>query len=542
MVAVILVCAALVPVLPGLIYGMPAGVDFGFHLRLARRFSTAAEFLKYPGWNGEANFGYGEMTFRLYPLGLPFLLTVAHKLTGDWVRGVTLAWGLLSFCGVWGAFRFARVYVPDRLALWAGIFWAAMPYSNLEIYESSLLADFAANAILPHVFAGVARICRFGKAEDVFPCALVYGLLLNTHVPTGVIGSLSIGVLSLATLAVTPSEHRRDRLVRLILALALGGMAGLRFLAVLMSEAGWIYPIGNPPRRMYLIEENFLSLSPDSLLGATIGIIFVITVGVALPAFIGLFAPRNLFRAALPAFLLACFAAFLMMPASRPIWLVVPRLKDIQFPWRWLTVISATVCIPATIGFGVILRRIGAGGRDRLIWFPLIGVVVACASYNLVFGIFHARVSPEGARIALKQPPDYPEYFTYVPMWAYRTGTPPPPMTVPARAGERSLAVERLDPAYRKLRVGAGPAGPLRVRCFFHPYWHAFVDGVPVPVGNGADGVLTVGIPERETLVELRFIEPWPVQAAGWISLLAGIAAGGGTLVRQVRRRQWKRG
>jgi hypothetical protein len=541
-VAAILIGAALMPLLPAFFFGVPLGADFGFHLRLAQRFSNAAGFLSYPGWSGDANLGHGDMTFRLYPLGLPALLTLGYRLTGDWIRGFMLVWGVLSFCGVWGAFRFARVYVPDRVAVWAGILWAAMPYSNFEVYEASMLGDFAGNVVLPHVFAGVARLCRFGKAKDIFPCALTYGVLLNTHVPTGLIGSLAIGVFALTALAQAPADRRGDGMVRLALALAFGGAMGLRFVTVLLSEAGWIYPIGNPPRRTFVIEENFLSFSSPSLITLTLMIVFAVTGGLNLPTAGLLAASRGLRRAAFPALLLTCVGAFLMLPVSDPVWRVIPKLKDIQYPWRWLTVISATACVSTAIGIAAIGPRVRAGGVQRLIWLGVLGVAFGCGLYNLVFGVFHLEGMAGKARAKLAEPPGYPESVSYLPKWSYEGGVYPPAMTVPAQAGERRVSAELVEPARRKFRVGAGPAEPLRVRGFFHPYWRAFVDGVPVSADNGADGMLTVGIPERETLVELRFIEPWPVQTAGWISLLAGIAAVGGTLVFQLRRFQGKRG
>src|SRR5437588_9661638 len=81
--------------------------------------------------------------------------------------------------------------------MWAGILYALAPYRLNEVYQASLLSEYAACSILPFAFAFVERICRKKSKYDVFGLAGSYGLLILTHLPLTVIGSLSLALYAL---------------------------------------------------------------------------------------------------------------------------------------------------------------------------------------------------------------------------------------------------------------------------------------------------------------------------------------------------------
>ena len=181
---------AVAAVLPILIYGIPFSRDLYHHFRLAIAFFDAfraGDF--YPGWLAHANSGFGEVSPRFYPPGLSYLLLAGRLLLGSWYVAAMLVFLILTFLGGIGVYLWGRCFMEREAAVWAGVVYMFTPYHLNELYQSSLLAEYAAAAVLPFVFAFTERICRNGSRRDAAGLAASYAALVLTHTPLTVIGS-----------------------------------------------------------------------------------------------------------------------------------------------------------------------------------------------------------------------------------------------------------------------------------------------------------------------------------------------------------------
>src|SRR5260370_23254301 len=193
-VTVVAVCA----LLPIIVLGLPNGADLWNHFRFALPFyDSIRSGTFYPGWLAESNNGFGDPRFRFYPPGLYYLLAATRMLSGDWYAGSIASLVLLSVLGGLGVYFWASSFFEPKIAMWAGILYTIAPYHLNEIYQASLLSEYAACSILPFAFAFVERICRKRNKYDVFGLAAAYGLLILTHLPLTVIGSLSLALYAL---------------------------------------------------------------------------------------------------------------------------------------------------------------------------------------------------------------------------------------------------------------------------------------------------------------------------------------------------------
>ncbi|HEX7295797.1 MAG TPA: hypothetical protein VF251_08610, partial [Pyrinomonadaceae bacterium] len=151
---------AIVLMLPIAIWGIPEGADLANHYRFALPFYDSIQKGDlYPGWLAESNAGYGDARFRFYPPGLYYLLALFKPLAG-WFGSTVITFGLLSAMGSLGVYFWTRSFLGPQSAFLAAILYAIAPYHLNELYQASLLSEYAACAVLPFVFAFIDRICE----------------------------------------------------------------------------------------------------------------------------------------------------------------------------------------------------------------------------------------------------------------------------------------------------------------------------------------------------------------------------------------------
>src|SRR5712691_9758539 len=218
--ALLALFAGAVVLLPVVIWGVPKNNDLANHYHFALPFYEAIQRGDiHPGWLASPNFGYGDAIVRFYPPALYYLLAAGRTLTGNWYSGSLLILTLVSALGSLGAYFWARSYVPRNIAVWAAVFYAFMPYHLAEVYQAAQLAEFAAGAALLFSLAFTKRLCDQGRLRDLVGLAASYALLILSHLPLAVFGSL--GLLFYALLNI-PKDRVRSIIAKLAAAVLLG--------------------------------------------------------------------------------------------------------------------------------------------------------------------------------------------------------------------------------------------------------------------------------------------------------------------------------
>src|SRR5207253_6620590 len=95
------------------------------------------------------------------------LLSATRLVTGNWYYAAICTFGLLTIISGLGAYWWARHFCPPKIAAAAGILYLIAPYHLNELYQASLLSEYAACAVLPFAFMFVERICRYRKSTDI---------------------------------------------------------------------------------------------------------------------------------------------------------------------------------------------------------------------------------------------------------------------------------------------------------------------------------------------------------------------------------------
>jgi 6-pyruvoyl-tetrahydropterin synthase-like protein len=528
-------------VVPMMFWGVPSALDLSNHFRFALPFYDALRSGHlYPGWLAESNHGFGDASFRFYPPALYYLLAAARAISGNWYFATVLTFGVLSIVGAIGIYLWAREFTSSSTAMWAGIFYAIAPYHVNQLYQALLLAEFAAAAILPFAFLFVERVCRHRRARDIAGLAAVYALLVLTHLPLTVIGSIA-----LALYAVLRLDRKRfwSTLGALTLSVVIGLAASACYWLTMVSELHWVRGETNPEPGLRYTENFVLStLSPEYVSVWWMNILLLSMVAMFWPAillasrtarsrFVDPQAHKSLTRGLSAVALILLLTLFMATPLSRPVWNLIHPLQETQFPWRWFVITSLA---------GSMLLALAVPFWSRLINTPKRPLaILACGTIaiSLAFSIGHiireARwLTPVQFDQTLKDIPSSKSVYQWLPIWVHE---PLPQMSALVEAGVRTVQIETWEPEKRVFRITGGKGAEARLQTFFYPHWTATANGRQLSMRPDPHGAMLVSLPGEAAEVTVEFREPNRTRVASGFSLLGWLSIGG-LLIR--RRRQ----
>ena len=493
---------AIAALAPAILWGVPASRDLQHHFRLALAYKESfSHYNFYPGWLAEANNGYGDVSLRFYPPGLGFLLAGVRTAIESWSATALIAFTLLTLIGGVGVYLWAKSFCDPRIAMWAGVIYIFMPYRINELYQSSLLAEYAAAAVLPFVFAFTEKLCREGGRRNVAGLAAAYALLVLTNLPMAIIGSYALAVYFILRV---DRNNLWPTLARFAGAIALGLAASACFWVTVVAELSWLRPDNETAfSRVNFIFASFRPQQGDTNIWYG-NLVVLATLAMTLPAVI-LFRrdeskPKVGFRS------LAIFAGFSFLMStiiSLPLWEILPKLKDVQLPWRWLAVTSAACAVLAAASLPR-WKEIAQSNRR-----PLALLAVGCVFASLAFTshpIREAKYISEGKlEQVITTTQGLPSIGPWYPKWvAERFEVMPQQVS----AGDRTISVSAWEAEHRVFQVSAGAATDARVHTFYYPHWIASAGGRALTTRPDQDGTLLVSLPAEAATVDLSFHEP----------------------------------
>lgn len=526
----LLVIAGLAALVPAMISGIPTGHDMPSHLRFAQSlYNTISSGILYPGWVAEANGGFGDPGIRFYPPALYYLLAAARALSGSWYNSLLLGFTALSILGAIGTYFWARCFLPRNLAIVAGILYAFIPYRINEFYGASLLAEYAAGSILPFAFAFVVRLCRGQRLGDTTGLAITFALLVLTNLPAAVIASLSLLIYALLNIE---KKTVRRTLLALFVAVAAGLAASAFYWTTMIAELSWLKKVALVPTAELLsyfdYRRNFV-FSPFSLGNTNSWLASMFTLATLSMAFAPVVMVCSTYRKKLGrgltgVFALFAFSLFMTTDLSRPLWAIIPKLKDVEFPWRWLVVSSCA--LPLLTAASVPFWKEQMRGKFRWAAIVALGGVLFSLAYTgarMRDANYLRRFEFGSAGKAMLGNESVDQWL---PVWV---NARPAVMPAEIEARERAIAVNSWKPQSRTFWIGPGAAQEIRARTFYYPHWLAKSSGQILKTRPAYDGSLLIGVPIEEGFVELEFQEPRRkrvaiiVSAAAWLLLLLSL-------------------
>ena len=407
----VILLAAVVAVAPQLIRGNSCGHDFDFHLvSWFDCLNSWRHGIPYPHWSPSANYGAGEPRFVFYP-PLTWMLGAALGLLLPWnLVAIALTWVLLAGTGL-ATRALARQMLPEGAATLAGCAAIFSGYALFCVYERSAFGELSGGFWIPLLLLFILRdrdasepaMHRIFDGSTLMLALVVAGAWLS-NVPVGIMASY---LLAAVALAVSILDRSWIPAARAAIAAALGiGLAAI-YLVPAIWEQRWIdvrQATGDPGE---MIENSWLFarhanplLSDHDVELRKVSIIASVMIGIALAGILvswlrgrksaSELAGRestpfriNVDRFWIPLALIPVAVLLLQLPISLPVWNLLPKLRFLQFPWRWLVVLEAPMAIFAALA-------VWPGNSARR--WPRIAVVSVCGGIFLAFTVFSGRV------------------------------------------------------------------------------------------------------------------------------------------------------
>ena len=489
--------------IPFFFYGTPSGHDVEFHL-----YSWLEVLLQwklgilYPRWAALAHFAYGEPRFLFYP---PASWTLGAALSAifPWTLAASIyIWIVLVAAGL-SMFTLARRWLDRRDAIFAAALYAANPYHLVIVYWRSAFAELLASCLLPLVVLLVLKAAEDGW-RVVVPLSLVLTAAWLINAPAALMIHYSLALL----LLVTGWKHLSWRPLAVgASAVALGAALSAFYLLPAIYEQRWIniaqaVSAGSRP------QDNFLfSHTSDADHDAFNRIISWVALAEMAVIFLAGWAAKrwreNKFEIwhGLAIWAIAC--SVLMLPGTGLLWDFLPKLRFMQFPWRWLLCLSMILSVLVAVG----IRR----------WWVR---VVVCLALMVVVVVGWRRIQAPWWDNAgdLREMQDnvatgagYEGTDEYTPV-----GADPSIIDKDARRvtvdGSARAAIHVFQWSAETKIFTAEMSAPSRValRLFNYPAWQVLVNGRVVQTGTReGTGQMLVPLERGSNRVEIEFTRTW---------------------------------
>jgi hypothetical protein len=535
----ILAFAACLMIVPMLVNGIPTGNDLPHHYRFAIEIDeNLRQGVVDQTWNGTANYGFGDVGIRFYPPLSYLPISAFRTVTGEWYFASILTFFFWFVLGGIGLYLWSREWFDETSSLVAAVIYMALPYHANQIYNAFLYAEFAAAAVIPFCFLFATRVCRKPNADNTILLAASYAILILTHLPTALITSAGLLIYSLLSF---PKNGRMKPVLSFGTAILLGFLAASFYLIRIFTETEYLkhaspeFASGD-----FSFSRNFLlsyfSVGSDDYISRSLwfaDLMLALTLLASVPAAIVYFRvretePKRNLIAAVAVFATSLFFA---TPLSGFLWQYLPLLAKIQFPFRWLSLVTLIAAIFIAAGFRHVAEMFKTPRRPvALSVFGCIVMTVAFTAFQIIRPArFVDRQTFESTVASLNANPSCECWW---PTWAKNNAFENRSYVTAAGREFTIDSREKTDRAFHSL---SGPALVARVATFYYPNWTASVNGIATRLSVADDGTILIELPEGPADVRLTFHESFSAGIARIISFSSFVFLFGFVLFRIAR-------
>jgi hypothetical protein len=422
------------------------------------------------------------------------------------------------------AFALGRRLSPPRGALFCAVGYAANPYALLIVYMRSDFAEQLALAFFPLLFLAAAELLgllepppRSVRRSIVF-LAVTFAAVWLTNAPAGVVASYSLAML-FAWTALTKKSWRP--LLHGAAALALGFGIAAFYLVPAAYEQKWVnislaLASGLQPAQnfLYTIIADAEHNTFNHIASSTAALMLVLT-GV----FAALSFPRGpsngqALNKSLWSVLVALSvaAAFLMVRISNILWVVLPKLRFVQFPWRWMSILA----LPFACFISAAVHKRMRSYRAASIIAAVLAVLASTATYMVRHTWWDSEDVPVVLE-ALQNDEGFEGVDEYDPLGDDHSLLPEKSeraMIVPDATEEKDavesdaqVRVQRWTAEKKEIQITARESSVLKLRLLDYPAWRVEVnEGVVIPEHIAESAQIIVPLPAGPSHVLVRFI------------------------------------
>ncbi len=584
----IILAAAVIALGPLLWRGPACGSDISFHFIswIDAEHCLSAGII-YPHWANSPNFGAGDPRFVFYP---PI----------TWMAGAVLG-KLLSWSYVWLALfivllaatgmanrALAREVMADGPATLAGCAAIFLGYPLFSVYKRCDFAELTGGFWIPLLLLFALRrrnpLGNFWQRTfdgSAAPLALVVAGIWLSNGPLGIMAGYLLAAVALVSAL---GEKSLVPVMRAAVSTFMGmGLASL-YLIPAVRERNWASIRYAVTLSHFVVENSWLfahhadpdMVSHDMLLHRVSKVavsMLLVAFGGGVIAWLRGTVPGER-KWWLPLALIPPAVLFLLFPISQPVWNILPEVRLLQFPWRWLVVLEApmAICFASAVWFDRRTLRIpliaacaagfvGISLAAAQWWFVECSAEEASLQKLVREGIGvpgKPEYAPPGVRFPLVDRMVHSAcLLDSLPDTSVQGGAGLAPAWDGQAASCNSSTWSNLvliaDPSrpeaamnmpeQRRIAGFADHAGYLILRLRYYPAWRVKVNGIPVAAMSERErGLMVVPVPRGYVQVSVDWTTTGDVIAARWVSGIALLLVTGLYLLERRLMRPHKRG
>ncbi|HET6170586.1 MAG TPA: 6-pyruvoyl-tetrahydropterin synthase-related protein [Terracidiphilus sp.] len=555
----IILLAAFIAIAPQIFRGNTCGHDFDFHLvSWFDALHSWREGILYPRWTSSANFGAGEPRFIFYP-PLTWMLGAALGAVLHWrLAPIALTFLILAATGL-AARALARQALSDGPATLAGCAALFSGYTLYTAYERTAFGELTGGFWIPLLLLFVLRdrnpagsVLQRAFDGSAAPLAAVLAGAWFSDIPLGILASYLMAGMALTAALLWRSWAP---ILRSSAAVSLGlALSGI-YLVPAIYEQRWI-DVREATNYGYRIQDSWLfarhftqALEQHDLELFKVSSIAVTMIAVALAGLLVGRLRRTLpgtLRWWLPLALIPVVVLLLQFPISMPAWEALPRLRFLQFPWRWLVALEAPMGIFFASAVWV------ARWRWRLVVLSACTAVFLAATFTAGFNFFQACDSDDAVWAMVDvfhsgagfeggdeyAPPRATQSLLAMNLPAACLASSPTKVLGQGPQGTDlqwspdqkscdatfAASPDRNKQALEHFNIDAvtNHPGYLILRLRSYPAWQVTVNGKIVHVlPERADGLIAVPVPQGPVNLAVHWINTPDILAGRWLSALA---------------------
>ena len=577
----LILLAALIAIAPQFIRGNSCGHDFDVHLvSWLDAHNAWSHGIFYPRWTPSPNYGAGEPRFVFYP-PLTWMLGAALGFLMPW-HFVPIALTFLCLAGAGLATRaLALEACTDAVATLAGCASIFSGFALFTAYERAAFPEFTGGVWLPLLILFALRerqpsapLGRRILSGSTVALTLALAAAWLSNPPLGVIASYLLAAVVLLAAIV---RRFWAPALRGAFATVLGlGLTAFYWLPAAL-ERRWVDIRQATDDPGYNFENNWLfarhanpDLAAHDAVLRQVSWIAVSMIAVAVASMLIAWRRRALpaekstgaRRWWIPLAVIPVAVLFLLFPISRPVWLLLPEFRFLQYPWRWLEAVEA----PMAIFFAAAVWPARRRARPLVLAACAVAFLAATAfAATHFFQVCEADDTVASTLADFRNGVGFEGMYEYQPPGADETeiatgmpaaclvadptielGKEDPNATNPfwrpdqhtCEAAFAFTGGAQTNPERRTLRATVSQPGYLILRLLSYPAWKIQLNGRPVAsLPHRDDGLIVVPVPQGPIDLTIDWTTTPDVIAGRWIGAVSLLAFAAFCFLARSRRK-----
>lgn len=486
---------------------LPHTHDGAVHLpRMAAYFKALRDFHFPPRWAGDINYGYGLPLFNFiyhtpYVISSLFIaLGVSLVMTFKLVMSLSFVFaGIFMYC-------FAKTFFKnEKAAFLVAIFYQFAPFRLVELLMRGSFGELYTYTFLPLALWSLALFFKDSRLRHVVFAAISTGLLIVSH---NSISLMFFGVLGLFVFVFGPNHRLRlFGMLALLLGLFISSFYWLPAIAEHRYTYGDLFMKDTfrthfPPLYQLILPNplNMPSLR-TSVIPTQIGIFHVLALFWAIWLILRNKNVRDRY-VFIFSIIITFGALFLMSKISIPLWERIAFLRQFQFSWRLLSLMTVASAMAAVGLLSLPLFK------KRLSFGILIFFVVVSTMYYWKPAEGYDKITGEG------QFWNYPLNTTYFGetdvIWSAGPAQKYPPAPVEVISGSATISDFTKKTQWHSYTVIANNDARLVDHTQYFPGWRVYVDNIKVPIqfqDANWRGQITYAVPKGQHNIRVAFEE-----------------------------------